>query len=281
MRSAIAMSREEFRLLSDLIHEYCGLSFDHDMLFMLQRRLAPRLEYLGLPDFGRYYRLLRYDPRQRGELEMAAEALTTNETYFYREPHQLRAFAQEILPLLAERRAEAKRLRIWCAGCSSGEEAYTVAVLLLQSGLFEGWKLEVLGSDITRRVLAVARAGAYGPHAFRTAEAELVKPYFRLEGGKWQAREPLQKLVSFTHMNLLDEWAARCLGTMDVVFCRNVLIYFDLEARKRAVRTFYHQLAEGGYFLLGHAESLLHVTTDFEIAQLRQDLVYRKPFNPT
>jgi len=274
------MTEEEFRLLRDLIAEHCGLSFGDDMLHLLQRRLAPRLEFHGLSDFGRYYRLLRYDPRQRGELETAAEALTTNETYFYREPNQLRAFAHEILPALAQENAPERRLRVWCAGCSTGEEVYTVAVLLLQSGLFEGWRVEVLGSDIARRVLAVARAGAYGPHAFRTAEAELVRPFFRLEEGKWHAREPVRRLVSFTHLNLLDERAVRQVGAVDVIFCRNVMIYFGLEARRRVVRSFQQRLRAGGYLLLGHSESLLHVTTDFEIAQLRHDLVYRKPFTP-
>jgi chemotaxis protein methyltransferase CheR len=274
------MTREEFRLLRDLISEHSGLWFEDEMMYLLQRRLAPRLEFHGLSDFGHYYRLLRYDPRQRGELETAVEALTTNETYFYREPHQLRAFAQEILPLLAKENAPKKELRIWCAGCATGEEVYTVAVLLVQSGLFEGWKVEVQGSDIARRVLTVARGGIYGAHAFRTPESELVRPFFRHEEGRWQAREAIRTLVSFSHLNLLDSRAARCVGVVDVIFCRNVMIYFHLEARRRVVRTFYERLREGGYLLLGHSESLLHVTTDFEIAQLRHDLVYRKPRTP-
>ena len=272
-----AMTREESRLLRELIYEHCGLSFGDDVRYLLERRLAPRLQAHGLADFTGYYRFLRCDPGRRTELATAAEVLTTNETYFYREPHQLRAFSEEILPVLAEEKAGQRRVRIWSAGCSSGEEVYTIAILLLRSGLFEGWNLEVFGSDIARRVLAVARAGAYGPHAFRTPEAEAIRPWFRAEGGKWHVKDRIRSLVSFGQLNLLDDRAMCLVGSVDVIFCRNVMIYFDLAARKRVVRALCERLREGGYLLLGHSESLLDVTADFELVQLRHDLVYRKP----
>ncbi len=272
-----AMTQEESRLLRELIYEHCGLSFGDDVRYLLERRLAPRLQAHGLADFTGYYRFLRCDPGRRTELATAAEVLTTNETYFYREPHQLRAFSEEILPVLAEEKAGQRRVRIWSAGCSSGEEVYTIAILLVRSGLFEGWNLEVFGSDIARRVLAVARAGAYGPHAFRTLEAEAIRPWFRAEGGKWHVKDRIRSLVSFGHLNLLDDRAMDLVGSVDVIFCRNVMIYFDLAARKRVVRAFRERLREGGYLLLGHSESLLDVTADFELVQLRHDLVYRKP----
>jgi chemotaxis protein methyltransferase CheR len=272
-----AMTQEESRLLRELIYEHCGLSFGDDMRYLLERRLAPRLQCHGLADFSGYYRFLRCDPGRRTELATAAEVLTTNETYFYREPHQLRAFSEEILPVLAEDRAGQRRVRIWSAGCSTGEEVYTIAVLLVRSGLFEGWNLEVFGSDIARRVLAVGRAGAYGPHAFRTPEAEAIRPWFRTEAGKWHAKDRIRNLVRFGHLNLLDDRAMGLVGPVDVIFCRNVMIYFDLAARKRVVQAFRERLREGGYLLLGHSESLLDVTADFELVQLRHDLVYRKP----
>jgi chemotaxis protein methyltransferase CheR len=272
-----AMTEEEFRLLRELIYDHCGLTFGEDNLFQMQRRLGQRLAVHGLPDFTAYYRYLRFDAGRRAELEMAAELLTTNETYFYREPHQLRAFAEEILPSIAEENHRDEKLRIWSAGCSTGEEAYTIAILLKKCGLFEGWNLDVFGSDIARRVLAIARAGVYGENAFRTPEAEAIRLWFREEESKWHVRDMIRKMVSFGHLNLLDPVAAECVGATDVIFCRNVMIYFDLEARRRVVRTFWNRLREGGYLLLGHSESLLNVTTDFEIVQLRHDLVYRKP----
>jgi chemotaxis protein methyltransferase CheR len=274
---AAVMTREQYRLLREIVYEHSGLSFGEDMLYVVERRLAPRLQIHGLPDFAAYHRFLRYDPGSRAEIEAAIEALTTHETYFYREPLQLQAFVEEVLPLLARENARQRRLRIWSAGCATGEEVYTIAILIERSGLFAGWDVDVFGSDISRRVLAVARAGAYGPHAFRNGESEALRPWFRAEGGKFHVRDEIRRLASFGHMNLLDPGATRRLPVVDAVFCRNVMIYLDLPARKRVLGMFHEGLREGGYLFLGHAESLLHITTDFEIVHLRHDLVYRKP----
>ncbi len=272
-----SMTQQEYRLLRELIYHHCGLSFGDDMCHLLERRLAPRLQHHGLADYTGYCRFLRCEPAGRAELEAAVEAVTTNETYLYREPNQLRAFSEEILPVLAVENRSRRRIRVWSAGCSTGEEVYTIAILLQRSGLFQGWSVDVFGTDIARRALAVARTGVYGPHAFRTPEAELVRPWFRADGGKWHVKDRVRKLVSFGHLNLLDDRAMGLVGAADVVFCRNVMIYFDRAARKRVVRAFHDKLREGGYLLLGHSESLLDLTADFEIEHLRRALVYRKP----
>jgi chemotaxis protein methyltransferase CheR len=275
------MRPEEFRLLRELIQDHCGLWFREDSAYLLERRLSPRLQFHGYGSFGEYYRHLRYDPARRAELETAVELLTTNETYFWREPQQLRAFGDEILPILARENARERRLRVWSAGCSTGEEAYTIAIMLSRSGLFDGWELDVLGSDISRRVLGVARAGAYGAHSFRSPESEMVKPWFTNgEGGKLTIRPAIRELVTFAHLNLLDPNALAVVGRVDVVFCRNVMIYFDLAARKRVTSSFHQKLRDGGFLLLGHSESLLNVTADFELVHLKNDLVYRKPHTP-
>jgi chemotaxis protein methyltransferase CheR len=268
---------EEFRLLRDLIYEHCGLYFREDMRFLVERRLVPRLSALGVRDFASYYRFLRYDAGRRAELEAAAEALTTNETYFYREPHQLRAFSEEILPMLSELNRPERRLRIWSAGCSTGEEVYTLAILVKTSGLFEGWEVDIYGCDIARGVLAIARAGAYGAHAFRMPESEAIKKWFHPSGGKWVIDDAIRRFVSFGHMNLLDDRMTAIIGMVDAIFCRNVMIYFDIPARKRVLRSFLDKLHPGGFLLLGHSESLLNVTADFELVHLKNDLVYRKP----
>ena len=280
MVCAPPMTQEEYRLLRELVYQHCGLAFGEDMRHHVERRLGARLQFHDLPDFTSYHRFLRYDPGRRAELEIAAELLTTNETYFYREAQQLRAFAEEIAPALAAENARERRLRVWSAGCSTGEEVYTIAILLARSGLFEGWDVDVFGSDIARRVLGVARAGAYGPHAFRTPEAEALKAWFRHEGGRWHVKEEVRRLVSFGHLNLLDEATLTLVARADAIFCRNVMIYFDLAARRRVARAFHARLRGGGYLLLGHAESLLNVTGDFELVHLRHDLVYRKPRTP-
>ncbi len=271
------MTPEDFRLLADLVRGHCGIRLREETRFLAERRIGARVRALGLPDFGAYYRYLRYDPARRGEMETAVELLATHETYLFREPLQLRAFSREVLPDLAARRAGERRLQIWSAGCSTGEEAYTAAILALETGLFDGWEVRVFGSDIARRALAVARTGAYGGHAFRNPEAEAMRRWFRRDGDRWVVADAVRKMVSFGYVNLLDPGSAGLVARADLVFCRNVLIYFDLPERRRVVQLFEDKLAEGGYLLLGHAETLLDVTADFELVPLRHDLAYRKP----
>ena len=275
------MTTDECRLLRELIYRHSGLSFSADLAYLLRSRLGPRLSHLGLADFRAYYRYLRYDPDRAAEVETAIEVLTTNETYLYREPQQLQSFSEELLPDLARQNAGRRKLRIWSAGCSTGEEVYTVAALVARSGLFVGWDVEVFGSDIVPRVIEVARAGTYGPRAFRTPEAEALRPWFVCAGERWRAGDRLRAVVRFGCHNLLDGRPADLIGAADVVFCRNVLIYFDLAARRQAMRTFAGKLRGGGYLLLGHAESLLNATSEFEPVHLLHDLVYRKPPPPS
>lgn len=271
------MSPVEFRLLRDLIHEHSGRYFEEDAKYLVERRLAPRLRLLGLTSYAAYHRFLRYDPQRGSELEAAAEVLTTNETYFFRDPLQLRSFSEEVLPELAAMRRPERRLRIWSAGCSSGEEAFTVAILVRSSGLFSNWNVEILGTDIARRVLAVARAGQYGAHAFRGVDAETMIRWFRPVEDRWAVDDAIRRTVTFAHINLLDAAAIDQVDETDCIFCRNVLIYFDMGARRRVLKSLYRRLRPGGYLLLGHSESLLKVTADFEMAQLQGDLAYRKP----
>jgi chemotaxis protein methyltransferase CheR len=271
------MSLEDFRLLRELIHDSCGILIRDDLKYVMERRLAPRLTALGLAQFADYYRYLRYEARRAAELDAAIEALTTNETYFFREPHQLEAFSKEILPALHERNRTLKRLRIWSAGCSSGEEPYTLSILLEESGLFGGWDVEILGTDISQRVLAAARLGEYGSASMRATPPEALRRYFEPAGARHRVRPEVRAHVSFGHLNLLDAEMAQLVPRSDVVFCRNVFIYFDDPARKRVLKVFYDKLFEGGYLLLGHSESLITLSADFELVHLKNDLVYRRP----
>jgi chemotaxis protein methyltransferase CheR len=271
------LTEDEFRLLREVVEDHCGIWFRDDLLYLLERRLTPRLEVLGLGSFSAYHRYLRFDPSRHTELESAVDLLTTNETYFWREPQQLRAFEREILPLLATSLEPERRLRILSAGCSTGEEAYTVASILRDSGRFTGWQLEVIGVDISRRVVDAARVGAYRDHAFRSAESERMRRWFRFRGGRWLVEDEIRRLVRFEQANLVDPRGLAGLGKVDVVFCRNVMIYFDVPARQRVLRGFHRALREGGFLLLGHAESLLNASADFELFHLEEELVYRKP----
>jgi chemotaxis protein methyltransferase CheR len=273
----IPMSLEELRLLAEVIHEHCGIAFGDDTRYLLRRRLSPRLAALGLSSFGEYHRYLRYAPVRAAELEHVIEQVTTHETYFFREPNGLAALSEEILPEVHHRRARGRRLTIWSAGCATGEEAYTVAILIVESGLFGDWAVRVFGNDVSRRVLGIARKAAYGRASFRATDERYLRRYFREVSGKQVVRDDIRALVSFGHLNLLDEDMLAVIGEVDVILCRNVLMYFDLAARQRVAASLARKLVRGGILLLGHSESLLNVSTAFELVHLQNDMVYRKP----
>lgn len=273
-----SLDLKDFRLIRDFVNQFCGIYFADDSAYIVERRLRERLRELGLHDFGEYYRYLRYHPKASSELENAAEVLTTNETYFFREAYQLRAFADEILPKVRNKALArgSKRIDVWSAGCSSGEEVYTIAILIEASGLFEGWDVRVFGNDISRRVLRKARGATYTSASFRAMIPEYERYFISTDEGK-QVHPRIRAMCHFGHLNLMNERRAAIVGRVDVAFCRNVLIYFDDSSRRQVLDTIYQRLHRGGYLLLGHSESLLHSTTAFEIAQLTTDIVYRRP----
>lgn len=272
------LSLGEFRLLRELINRFSGMEFSDDTRYLFERRLRPRVRQVGLEDFTQYYHHLLYDPHAKAEIENAVDVLVTNETYFFREDYQLRGFCREILPDLKQRNEAAGRrsLVIWSAGCSTGEEVYTIAILIHESRLFEGWDTRVFGNDISRRVVATARRGTYGPSSFRAMPDRYDRYFIEVAQGR-QVAPHIRSMCHFGHLNLLDRDRSALIGRSDVVFCRNVLIYFDDDARRRVIGTFYERLRPGGYLLLGHSESLLNTTTAFELVHLSTDMVYRRP----
>lgn len=277
----VRINDEETRLFVEAIQEHCGVTLSVGSGFFLERRLSPRLEALGLNSYLDYYQYLRYDPAGPREMEELIERITTHETYFFREQYQLDAFSDEILPDIAKRHGRQRRIAVWSAGCSTGEEVYTIAMLLLESGLFKGWNMRVAGSDISRKVLATARAATYGENSFRTTDPHLRRKYFVEKDGRATVRDDVRAMCHFGQLNLISTERFRVLGPCDVIFCRNVLMYLSQDARHRVVEAFYDRLTPGGYLLLGHSESLLNVTTRFDLAHLQNDLVYRKPLTAT
>lgn len=275
--SGVTLKPEEFRLLRDLFAARTGLHFGPDARFSMERRLRERIAVLNLTTFAEYYHHLRFGLRAEAEWEEAIDLLTTNETYFFREVNQLNAFKGEVLPLLAEQARARRRLAVWSAGCSTGEEVYTLAILIHESGLFSGWDVRIYGSDISRRCIGHARRGTYGQASFRVTAPEIRLRYFSERPDGAHVVEHIREKCHFGQLNLLHEDKSRILGRADAVFCRNVLIYLDTHARRRVIDSFHERLYPGGVLLLGHSESLLNVSTAFELLHLKEDLVYRKP----
>jgi len=273
------MSDEEFLLLRDCVYSHCGIFFDSDSKYLLEKRLAKRLTALSLPSFRDYYHYLKYNRKKDQELMDIMDILTTNETYFFRESFQLKAFTDEIIPELIKARLSSGNhaLRIWSAGCSTGEEAYTIAMLLHGIKELRGWKIEIVGTDISQRVLQHARRAVYGKSSFRATDQEYVRRFFVEQEDGLKVCDEIRNLVTISHLNLFDTNRMVMLGKMDLIFCRNVIIYFDLAAKKRVVESYFNSLCEGGFLLLGHSESLMNITTLFTLRHFKNDMIYQKP----
>lgn len=275
----IRLAPDEFRLLRDLFNRHCGIVLSPEQRPVVERRLRERLSIHGLHSFGEYHQLLRSPQHGRDELDEAIDIVTINETYFYREDFQLSALQTEIIPMLRKPSLNRSNLSIWSAGCSTGEEVFSLAMLAREAGLVGGTDIRIFGSDISRRCIAHARRGVYGPASFRTLPFYLKRKYFVEHPDGFHVADELRAWCQFGHLNLLEPTKASVIGRVDVILCRNVLIYFDDASRRHVIDMFYNRLSPGGFLLLGHSESLLNVTTAFELVHLRDDLVYRKPLS--
>jgi chemotaxis protein methyltransferase CheR len=275
----IHLDLADFRLIRELVNAHCGIMLGPETRQVVERRLRDRLSALGFSSFGEYYQLLRHDERGRAELDEAIDHVTINETYFYREAYQLSAFQKEILPALRRAPQPRERLSVWSAGCSTGEEVYSIAIATREADVFDTRSVRIFGSDISRRCVAHARKGVYGSSAFRAMPPLLRRRYLIDRADGAHVNEDLRASCQFGHINLLNMPRTSVIGRVDVIFCRNVLIYFDDVSRRRVIEMFYDRLLPGGYLLLGHSESLLNVSTAFELVHLREDLVYRKPIS--
>ncbi len=275
----IEMSEYEFSKLRDFINEFSGLYFDDGTRYFLEKRLHNRLKLHQFNNFEDYYFYLKYDKGKDEEINAIAEVLTTNETYFFREEPQLNAFAKEVLPeIKSEFEKEGKKeLRIWSAGCSTGEEPYTLAILIKQSGLFEGWNVEIFGSDISLRVLQTARSGIYSSSSFRLTKEEYIAKYFEIIGDKFKINDNIKNIVTFGQLNLIDNNKISTIEKMDIIFCRNVIIYFNNDTKKLVTESFYEKLKEKGFLFLGHSETLINISNKFILRHYTNDMVYQKP----
>ena len=251
------MPDEDFRLIRDLVYSYSGLFFDEGSKYLLEKRLYQRLKDNQLKNFREYYQFLKLNRKREQELELIMDLLTTNETYFFRESYQLDCFTKEIIPELCRKPAISpfnRKLRIWSAGCSTGEEPYTIAMLLLEQPQLADWQIEIIGTDVSQRVLQQARRGVYRQSSFRTTEEYFIQKYFVQQDAGYSISEQVRRLVTISHLNLLDQSRISMLDTFDVIFCRNVIIYFDQTAKKKVVESFYSSLKDGGYLLLRSEE---------------------------
>jgi chemotaxis protein methyltransferase CheR len=276
----VDLSEEEFRLLRDFIHERFGLFFDDNQRGSLRARLSARLASLDLLSFEDYYHYLRFGPQRAEELQRMVSHLTNNETYFFREAPQLQVFADTALRALKDAKTVTgdKTLRVLSAGCSTGEEAYTLAMMIYDSGqFFWSWDVQVTGMDVDAVALEKARRALYHHNSFRGVSPAVKERHFvTLPGGASRVKDAVRRLVSFRAGNIVDPASYEDLPALDAVFCRNVLIYFSDAMILKVVRLFHQRLAPGGYLFLGHSESLSRITDLFTPIRFQGAMVYRK-----
>lgn len=271
MSSISPIHDASIKQLASYIQERCGIDYTSN-LSALAGKLSRRLQELDLSYWG-YSELLRHD---QAEWEKLIELVTINETYFYREEQQVEELQRVVLPNL--QRQGRRPVRIWCAASSTGEEPYSLAMAVEDSGLFPPGSLEIIGTDINRKVLRIAERGWYPKHSlcFRRTTDEQLARYFEPDGDGYAVREHIKRRVSFRSVNLTAASEVESLGQVDVIFCRNVLIYFDAETTGGVISRFYERLVPGGYLFLGHAESLAGLSTEFTSIHAGATFYYRK-----
>ena len=276
----LKISNEEFVQLRDYIYEQCGIYIAETRKYLIENRLSNRLKELNLKNFGEYYYYLRFDVNRRAEMTKLFEVITTNETSFYRNPPQLQVFQDKVLKAELEklRAARTRKLRIWSAGCSTGEEPYTLAMILHEVLKTElpTWDIKITANDLSEAVLASARKGIYGDYALRTTPPEITARYFKKEGNNYHVDPKLKHLISFGPINLSDKAMLKRVERSHIIFCRNVIIYFDDEMKRQVIESFYDNLLPGGCLLIGHSESLHNISRAFKPEHHVGTIVYRK-----
>ncbi|WP_207462060.1 protein-glutamate O-methyltransferase CheR [Azospirillum sp. SYSU D00513] len=268
----------EYAAFCDFLRSRTGLSFTEAKRYFVDRRLAERMRAVGAEELGDYLNLLRFQASGE-ELQLLVNLMTVNETYFFREKYQFDCLVNEALNEVVANRTPGDRVRIWSAGCSTGEEPYSIALMLLEHwSRVDDFEIELYASDIDSAVLAKARAGIYEERSLQMLPRALVAKYFRQLGpGRWQIMEELRESVDFSRVNLVDPQEVARFRSIDVIFCRNLLIYFDELGRREAAAMFYEALSPCGFVCLGHSESMSRMSSLFVPRRFPDAILYQKP----
>ncbi|MGE5220904.1 MAG: CheR family methyltransferase [Omnitrophica WOR_2 bacterium] len=269
-------SKTTLELLSDLVRKHTGFSFDGEKEYLLLEKFNLLMEEKNIDNLIDYYFLLKYGDQEGDEWRSVQSALAVNESYFWREYDQIDAAVNVIIPQIMSEKKD-RTIRIWSAGCASGEEPYTLAMSINEAGWFEKGDIEILATDFDEHALTLARAGLYRSRSFRSIPAHILYKYFLPENGKqYRLVEGIRSKVKFVYMNLVEDFPDYPQLECDLIFCRNVFIYFSQEARQKTLHLFYHCLRDSGYLCVAAAESLLRITDLFDLTQVDKAYVYKK-----
>lgn len=273
------LSDATFRDLRDVVYNLCGIYYTESKKYLLEGRIAKRITARGLNTFEDYLSLLK-SPQSRHEMNQLFEAITINETYFFRAEQQFEAFEKIIIPEIIKSKSQSGNpiIRIWSAASSTGEEAYTLAMILLEKvkPLYPNVQFQILGSDINNAVLETARKGIYKEYSVRNVPPNYLNKYFTKQGNTYLLSDEVKKIVKFMNLNLYDSVQMRSIINCDVIFCCNVLIYFDIPSKQQVVSFLYDSLNKGGYLFIGYSESLHGISKAFKLVHLPRAMAYKK-----
>ncbi|WP_417317147.1 CheR family methyltransferase [Emcibacter sp.] len=257
------MRSEDFQLISGILKDRSGLVLTEDKVYLLESRLTPIARQKGMESLDDLIGEARKSSNE-ALLDEITEAMTTNESFFFRDNTPFDHLRDKVMPELIERRANMRRIRIWCAAASTGQEPYSIAMILKEmEAKIQGWNVEIIGTDLSNQVLEKAKAGLYSQFEVqRGLPIKLLIKYFSQVGEMWQLNEDLRKMVSYRPFNLLESFSM--LGSFDIIFCRNVLIYFDQATKTEVLDRMRNQIADDGTLFLGAAETVLGVTDKFK-----------------
>jgi chemotaxis protein methyltransferase CheR len=271
------ISEPDFEKFREFFYRKTGIQFEPSKRYFVDKRLLERIELTDSGSFRSYFTKLRFEASGE-ELQHLTNLMTVNETYFFREEYQFKCLVRSILPDITSRKRDRSPIRVWVIPSSSGEEPYSIALYLLEywAGI-KDWDIEIISSDIDTRILAQARRGLYSERSVQHLPATLLRKYFTQSPAGYQISDDLRDAVEFTRVNLSERADTRAYRDFDIIFCRNLLIYFDDVSRKAAAETFYDALKPGGYICLGHSESMSRVSSLYKVRKFPDAIVYQKP----
>lgn len=268
----------EYAKFCEFLYRKTGMCFVENKKYYVERRLLDRIVKTGSENFRDYFMLLRFQASGE-ELQSLVNVMTVNETYFFREDYQFEALINGMLPALAQSKTRDKRLRIWSVPCSSGEEPYSIALVILEKWpQADAWDIEIRASDIDSQILAAAKAGIFGARSLSRVPPQILQRYFTPRGeGNYKICDELCQSIDFSLVNITDRAQTERFREIDIIFCRNMLIYFDDVSRRETVEMFYEALSPGGFVCLGHSESMSRMSSIFVPRRFGETLVYQKP----
>ena len=284
MKNIQPLLEDDFCLFQELLVEESGLYFDKDRSEGLRLALWERLQNRKHDSYQEYYNLLRFHPEGCLEIRELLDLITIGETYFFRNRPQFDALMRFVLPEIVQRKMYSpdKSIRVWSAGCSKGDEAHSIAIAIMEViPSYEDWDISILGTDINRNVLVCAKEAIYGERDISHLPSEYLNKYFKVRGSNYILDDSVRKFVDFEYHNLAkDPFIHEGMQNLDIIFCRNVTIYFNFQTTKRVIENFHNCISRDGYLFLGHAETLWQITSKFETVEFPQTFLYKKALIP-